>query len=366
MKWFKHLTGSIKDPMIVALIDNFGAEGYLVFFGLLDLMSEDFDVDNPGVCTFEIKYLLRCFHIKRKTFLKVIEFEMNYKKNNNKTNAKIYATYNGDKVTLKCDRLKDLCDEFTQKHMPKKSGLNRDSIGIDSDSLARAPKDLELEEEKECTPPTPPPPESVHDNPLKNWHTPKTQELRSRALSVLHALNKECGKRFKDNYPGLRVIMERLDEGRTCEECLNIILAKKADEHFQKHREFLCPETLFSLDHFDRYLSEYVEKEPDPPPPDNAVRIDQLAETRALLEREHGEETREFQTFIKENLSINDHSYRVFIEPLLVVERTPDKLVLFADPDSALWVRDHYLSRIQDCYEGITVEVISDLGVYAE
>ena len=46
MKWFKHLTGSLKDPMVSDAITEFGGDGYLVFFGILDMMAEDFNVDS--------------------------------------------------------------------------------------------------------------------------------------------------------------------------------------------------------------------------------------------------------------------------------------------------------------------------------
>jgi hypothetical protein len=122
MKWFKHLTGSLKDPMISDIISKFGGDGYLVFFGILDMMAEDFDIANPGVCTFSIKYLTKNLQISDKKLTKILRFLEKYPKEN----GKIASKRSGDKIIITCIRLKDLCDEFTQKMLKQKSGVNRE------------------------------------------------------------------------------------------------------------------------------------------------------------------------------------------------------------------------------------------------
>ena len=42
MKWFKHISDSLDDPFIFELLDLFGADGYLVFFGVLEIYSREF------------------------------------------------------------------------------------------------------------------------------------------------------------------------------------------------------------------------------------------------------------------------------------------------------------------------------------
>ena len=36
MKWFKHVSDSLDDPLIYDLMTEFGSDGYLVFFGVLE------------------------------------------------------------------------------------------------------------------------------------------------------------------------------------------------------------------------------------------------------------------------------------------------------------------------------------------
>lgn len=136
MKWFKHLTGSLKDPMIADLISEYGGNGYLVFFGILDMMAEDYDEDNPGIATFSVNYLTRNLHISQKNLRKILTFINNYPKKN----GKIYHTINGSKITLTCPKLKDLVDEWTKKKL-------RSNSGVTTDSLRPIDLDLDLEED---------------------------------------------------------------------------------------------------------------------------------------------------------------------------------------------------------------------------
>jgi hypothetical protein len=128
MKWFKHITGSLKDPMIADAITEFGGDGYLVFFGLLDLMAEDFDIDDPGVKTFKVAYLTRNLQVSRQKFVKILSFFQNYSKGKTKESSKILAEFNGDNVTLKCLKLKELCDEWTGKQLRSNSGVNPEPL----------------------------------------------------------------------------------------------------------------------------------------------------------------------------------------------------------------------------------------------
>ncbi len=111
MRWFKHLTGSLKDPMISDLISEFGGDGYLVFFGILDMMAEDFDETNPGISTFSLHYLTKNLQVSRQKVVRILTFLQNYPKKNGKILHKI----DGDKITLKCIRLKELADDWTKK-----------------------------------------------------------------------------------------------------------------------------------------------------------------------------------------------------------------------------------------------------------
>jgi len=95
------------------LIANFKGDGYLVFFGLLDLMSKDFDINNPGTNTFSIKYVTKNLQVSRRFLTKVLDFIGKHPKEK----GKIFYTIEGTNITVKCKRLKNLCDTWTQKQL---------------------------------------------------------------------------------------------------------------------------------------------------------------------------------------------------------------------------------------------------------
>ena len=47
MKWYKHISDSLDDPFIFGLIKDFGGDGYLTFFGVLEIYSREFRTE-PG------------------------------------------------------------------------------------------------------------------------------------------------------------------------------------------------------------------------------------------------------------------------------------------------------------------------------
>ena len=51
MKWFKHISDSLDDPFIFDLIAEYGGDGYLVFFGILEILARECDGDFSQVST---------------------------------------------------------------------------------------------------------------------------------------------------------------------------------------------------------------------------------------------------------------------------------------------------------------------------
>lgn len=80
-------------------------------------------------------------------------------------------------------------------------------------------------------------------------------------------------------------------------------------------------------------------------------------EYRALLERENAGLTRRFRFKIKPLKDrLNEHSWKVFIEPLEVVEASRDEVVLFSE--DAGWVREHFAGVISEALGGVEVRVV--------
>ncbi len=129
MKWFKHLSGSGDDQLIMDAISIFGTDAYYFYFRILEIMADEFDVNNPGVSVFLIKTLRKKLQISIKKMKKIAKFfdEKNrifYSEN---------STSRNPSITFNCPKLKELCDEYTVRQLSKMSGVgpdpNRESVG---------------------------------------------------------------------------------------------------------------------------------------------------------------------------------------------------------------------------------------------
>jgi len=107
MKWFKHFSDSLDDPFIFDLIDNYGGDGYLVYFGSIEMISRELGKYSPGTCLFSIRFLAKKLQLSRKKMLKILNF-CNEK-------GKIFIKEDGNDITLNCPKIKELSDNYTQK-----------------------------------------------------------------------------------------------------------------------------------------------------------------------------------------------------------------------------------------------------------
>lgn len=112
MKWYKHLTGSLDDPDISEAIEEFGPAGYLVFFGTLEVMAREFDVNNPGKVTVSQRFLTRKLQVSRQKTVKILKFFHE--------KERIFLEEDGGKFHLNCPRLRELSDEYTRKKLESK------------------------------------------------------------------------------------------------------------------------------------------------------------------------------------------------------------------------------------------------------
>ncbi len=113
MKWFKHITTSLDDPFIFELIDKYGSDGYTVYFGTIEIMAREFDIENPGKCRISAKYLRKKLQLSVKKVSKILNFCSE--------KEKIYVKFEKSNILLNCPKLKEMTDEYTQK-MVKKIG----------------------------------------------------------------------------------------------------------------------------------------------------------------------------------------------------------------------------------------------------
>ncbi len=105
-----------------------------------------------------------------------------------------------------------------------------------------------------------------------NANTNITQ-IQNTAKEILEFLNKKTERNFTDT----RLIIENLLDGRTFKDHIQIIEVKCQDPYFVSHPDNLNPDTLFGK-HFDKYVNQRVE-DFKKPKQSQTQRVDSVQET---------------------------------------------------------------------------------------
>jgi len=139
IKWFKHISDSLDDPFISDLMDEFGSDGYVVFFGILEIISREFDIKSPGEVIVSRNYIRRKVRLswhKCSTILKFCE------KNN-----RIFVSENSRNVTLKCPKFQEMMDDWTKRKLSSHSVVTPEILKTDRD--IEEDKDVDVDRDKE-------------------------------------------------------------------------------------------------------------------------------------------------------------------------------------------------------------------------
>lgn len=128
MKWFKHISDSGDDPDIDDAITLFGYKANYIFWRTLEVMAREFDINNPGKNTFSLSFFKSKLRTNWGPTSEVLEFYQ--------TRRRIYfELFNNNglpSIRLNCPKLKDMCDEYTQKLLKENRETIPTEIGRDS------------------------------------------------------------------------------------------------------------------------------------------------------------------------------------------------------------------------------------------
>jgi hypothetical protein len=136
MKWFKHISDSLDDPFIFELMEEFGADGYLVFFGTLEIYSREFSPNVDWKLSITWSYLRQKLRISQpklqKILSKIDKWEIEFIDN---------------KVVIFIPKFTELLDEWSRRKLGSHSGVTPKILigNIDKDKDT----DKELDKEKE-------------------------------------------------------------------------------------------------------------------------------------------------------------------------------------------------------------------------
>lgn len=144
MKWFKHLSGSLSNSIIFEAIEKFGSDGYLVFFGTLELMSDEFDIFNPGINRLSIKKMTKSFQLSRQKTVKILRYFDQKAKENMKKKVSFLVDIEKDFIVINCKRLAELCDNHTSKLLKDALKLLQSKNEVTSSQEAEAEAEADL------------------------------------------------------------------------------------------------------------------------------------------------------------------------------------------------------------------------------
>jgi len=233
MKWFKHLTASGSDPDIGELMDALGFEGYYLFFRTIEIMSIEFDINNPGQSSFSFKWFLDQFSrkITRKKLIAFLDIT-NKKK-------RILYSLNGTVIHLNCPKLKNLTDEYTRQKPYR----------VTEKVTAKVTSDSVTDDVTNVTP-------KIKDTRLKSIDIHK--EIRHE---VIQYLNEKADKHYHpDAKDTIGFINGRLNDEvnpATKEDLLRVIDIKVPQWIDDiENNKYLRPATLFNASKFEAYRNE--------------------------------------------------------------------------------------------------------------
>lgn len=117
MKWFRHDSDALDDPFVQGLMDEFGATGYLVWFGLLEIISKENGTDLTGNITVSPAFLRRKFRISQAKVRQVLTFCQTF--------GRLSFTEDSKILMIECPKLLTLNDNYSRHLQADNKGLAR-------------------------------------------------------------------------------------------------------------------------------------------------------------------------------------------------------------------------------------------------
>lgn len=135
MKWFKHISDSLDDPFVSDLMDVYGADGYLVFFGVLEIYSREFKVEDNWKLNVTQSYLTRKLHKRQSTLvIKILKHIQN--------SGKWEIEFNNDKVIVYIPKFTELIDEWSKRKLVSHSVVTPKILKTDKEEDKELDKDI--------------------------------------------------------------------------------------------------------------------------------------------------------------------------------------------------------------------------------
>ena len=134
MKWFKHISDSLDDPFIFDLMVRFGADGYLVFFGTLEIYSREFKPKDDWKLITTRSYLRRKLNKRQDTVIvKCLKHIQN--------SGKWDISFNGEQVVIFIPKFIQIIDDWTGRNLRSGSVVAPKNLRVNQNQESRSKKE---------------------------------------------------------------------------------------------------------------------------------------------------------------------------------------------------------------------------------
>lgn len=102
------MTDDLDDPFVQGLIEEFGGDGYLVYFGTVSLLCRQQTKENlTGNFEFSVSFLRKKFQVSAKKLAKIYQFSETFRK--------LSCHFSEKKVQVSIPKILDIADDWTKK-----------------------------------------------------------------------------------------------------------------------------------------------------------------------------------------------------------------------------------------------------------
>ena len=372
MKYFLHISTSLDDPFISDLVDKFRSDGYLAFFGILEIMSREFDVKAPGFLDVSLKVLrkkLRFSAPKVRKFLNIFQEKQRIFLQKEWVDPVTGYTF----FRLYCPKLKDLCDNYTQRMLGKELAQSSHKVRTDN-----VPLNIDIDVDKDIDNTTSLVTTQNCDDGLVNKKSQKIKKQKTfpedsqefRLSKLLFDLIRRNNPKHKK--PNLQEWSRHIDltiriDNRTPEEIEAVTRWCQQDSFW--YRNILSTAKL--RDQFDQLTMKMNDGKPKPLPeaPTPTPEFTDLSRFKPGEETEPEEavypEMKNLEQFtggpaIKKKLKfiVDSQSFNTWIETATILQ-SPEGLIYIEVPSKfhARWIETNYLTKFKKYIDPVALVI---------
>jgi len=235
--FFSHDLDARNDEKITEMRAEFGAEGYGIFWMLVEMLAQ---AEGYQLSLDRINGIAYSLNIEQEKLRQFID-------RCSKKPINLFKQESGYFFSISLKKRMNYRDEIIEKR--RKAGIisgkvrkqKINTVETSVEQVLNKKEQTKLNETKQ------------HYTTLNK--TTISKEIAKQALEILAYLNEKCNKHYKDT----RFIKARLKDGGTIEECKQIIDTKLHDPHFIENPHLMRSETLFCKTHWDSYVNQKPE-----------------------------------------------------------------------------------------------------------